>query len=114
MSARKDMARAWSPGSVGNIGVGFDVLGHSLDAIGDHASVRRTGEPGVRITAIEGCVDNLPREAERNTAGAALLALQRALDLPFGFALALEKGIPLGSGMGGSASSVVAALVAAN
>ncbi|HET8554847.1 MAG TPA: homoserine kinase [Rhodanobacteraceae bacterium] len=114
MSARKDMARAWSPGSVGNIGVGFDVLGHSLDAIGDHASVRRTDQPGVRITAIEGCVDNLPHEAERNTAGAALLALQRALDLPFGFALALEKGIPLGSGMGGSASSVVAALVAAN
>lgn len=114
MSARKDMTRAWSPGSVGNIGVGFDVLGHSLDAIGDHASVRRTDEPGVRITAIEGCVDNLPREAERNTAGAALLALQRALNLPFGFALALEKGIPLGSGMGGSASSVVAALVAAN
>lgn len=114
MSARKDMARAWSPGSVGNIGVGFDVLGHSLDAVGDHASVRRIDQPVVRIAAIEGCVDNLPHEAARNTAGVALLALQRALDLPFGFELTLQKGIPLGSGMGGSASSVVAALVAAN
>jgi len=34
--------------------------------------------------------------------------------LPFGFALEIEKGIPLGSGLGGSAASCVAALVAAN
>ncbi len=114
MSARKDIARAWAPGSVGNIGVGFDILGHSLDAVGDRAEVRRVDERVVRIAAIGGCVADLPREAGRNTAGAALLALQRALGLPFGFELTLEKGIPLGSGMGGSASSVVAALVAAN
>lgn len=114
MSAQVEMARAWSPGSVGNIGVGFDVLGHSLGAVGDQATVRRVPAPEVRIKSIGGCVDGLPLEPERNTAGAALLALRQALNLPFGFELALEKGIPLGSGMGGSAASVVAALVAAN
>jgi homoserine kinase len=67
----------------------------------------------VRITAIEGLVRDLPREPERNTAGCALLALREALGLSHGFELALEKGIPLGSGMGGSAASCVAALVAA-
>ena len=36
------------------------------------------------------------------------------LDLPFGFEITLHKGIALGSGMGGSAASVVAAVVAAN
>ncbi len=109
-----DRACAWSPASVGNVGVGFDILGHSLDGAGDRAEVRRIDAPQVRIEAIEGCITDLPREARANTAGAALLALREALDLPFGFAVRLHKGIALGSGMGGSAASCVAALVAAN
>ena len=108
------VARAFSPGSVGNIGVGFDIIGHSIAGIGDIATVRRIDEPAVRITAIRGTVTNLPLEAERNTAGAALISLRAALELPFGFEIELDKGIPLGSGLGGSAASCVAALVAAN
>jgi homoserine kinase len=68
----------------------------------------------VRIAAIDGAVTDLPRDPRRNTAGMALLALREALSLPHGFELILHKGIPLGSGMGGSAASCVAALVAAN
>src|SRR5690606_23555119 len=41
-------------------------------------------------------------------------ALREALGLAHGFAIELDKGIPLGSGLGGSAASCVAALVAAN
>ena len=108
------ISRAFAPGSVGNIGVGFDIIGHSIAGIGDIATVRRIDEPTVRITAIRGTVTDLPLEAERNTAGAALIALRTALGLPFGFEVELEKGIPLGSGLGGSAASCVAALVAAN
>ena len=107
-------ARAFAPGSVGNVGVGFDILGHGIDGVGDTATVRRIDAPEVRIAAIRGTVTDLPREAARNTAGAALLALREALALPFGFELELDKGIPLGSGLGGSAASCVAALVAAN
>jgi homoserine kinase len=40
--------------------------------------------------------------------------LRDALSLPFGFEIEIDKGIPLSSGMGGSAASCVAALVAAN
>lgn len=114
MSARQDAACAWSPASVGNIGVGFDILGHSLAGAGDRAQVRRIAAPEVRIEAIDGCVTDLPLAAVDNTAGAALMALRRALDLPFGFAIRITKGIALGSGMGGSAASCVAALIAAN
>ncbi|RBG37814.1 homoserine kinase, partial [Xanthomonas oryzae pv. oryzae] len=64
--------------------------------------------------AIRGTAVELPLEAERNTAGAALVALRSALALPFGFELEIDKGIALSSGMGGSAASCVAALVAAN
>lgn len=108
---------AFAPASVGNIGVGFDLLGHSIDGPRDLATVRRLDAPVVQIEAIDGDspgVGRIPLEADRNTAGLALIALRQALDLPFGFSLRLHKGIPLGSGLGGSAASCVAALVAAN
>ncbi|MFT4178616.1 MAG: homoserine kinase [Thermomonas sp.] len=114
MSAARSEARAFAPGSVGNVGVGFDVLGHSIAGIGDVATVRRIDAPTVRIKAIRGSVTDLPLEAQRNTAGGALIALREALALPFGFEIEIDKGIPLGSGLGGSAASCVAALVAAN
>lgn len=105
---------AFAPASVGNVGVGFDILGHTVAGIGDRARARRINEPGVVISAIHGLALDLPLDAARNTAGAALIAMREGLQLDFGFELILEKGLPLGSGMGGSAASCVAALVAAN
>jgi homoserine kinase len=109
-----DWVRAFSPASVGNAGVGFDILGHAIAGVGDTVAVRRIAAPEVRINAIRGTTLDLPLDAPSNTAGAALIALREALQLPFGFEVEIEKGIPLGSGMGGSAASCVAALVAAN
>jgi homoserine kinase len=107
-------ATAFAPASVGNIGIGFDILGHTIAGPGDRATVRRIAVPKVHITAIHGCTITLPMKAAQNTAGAALLALCETLRLPYGFEIELDKGIPFGSGMGGSAASAVAALVAAN
>jgi homoserine kinase len=111
VSAR--IATAFAPASIGNVAVGFDLLGQSFDGAGDRATVRRTDDGQVRMAAIRGVVRDLPPEAAANTAGRALLALvERRPSL--GFEIELDKGIPLGSGMGGSAASAVAALVAAN
>jgi homoserine kinase len=110
-------ATAFAPASVGNIGVGFDLLGHSIAGPGDRAQVTRIHEPVVRITAIEGDVEGasqLPLDAAMNTAGRALMELRERHGVAHGFELRLHKGIPLGSGLGGSAASCVAALVAAN
>ncbi len=110
-------ARAFAPASVGNIGVGFDLLGHAIVGPRDVAIVRRIDELVVRVDAIRGDVpgvDALPLQAEHNTAGRALISMRDTLQLPYGLALELEKGIALGSGLGGSAASCVAAVVAAN
>jgi homoserine kinase len=107
-------ATAFAPASVGNVAVGFDVLGHSFQAIGDRVTARRSSESGVRIAAITGASTELPREPERNTAGMAVLSMVRELALPFGVELTIHKGVPLGSGLGGSAASAVAAVVATN
>jgi homoserine kinase len=111
---RTDVAVAEAYASVGNVGIGFDILGHCVAGAGDRAEVRRIAEREVRITAIDGVITDLPMAAADNTAGAALLSMIHGLDLPFGFELVLHKGIALGSGMGGSAASCVAAVVAAN
>ena len=108
-------ATAFAPATVANVAVGFDLLGFALDGVGDRVTVRRTDQPGsVVVESIEGLVTELPREADRNTASVALLELVRQVRPDFGFAVALHKGIPLGSGMGGSAASAVAAVVAGN
>jgi homoserine kinase len=99
---------------VGNVAIGFDILGMAVGALGDSVTVSRSSQPGVRITAISGVPEELPLEAERNTAGRALMAMQEALNPGFGFEMQIQKGIPLGSGLGGSAASAVAAVVAAN
>jgi homoserine kinase len=112
-AASRASATAFAPASVGNVGVGFDILGHTVAALGDRVRARRRAGPGVAIRAITGVYVDLPLEAARNTAGMAVLAMQQDLELPYGFDLEIEKGIPLGSGLGGSAASAVAGVVAA-
>ena len=110
-------ATATAPAGVGNIGVGFDLLGHTIDGPFDRATVRRVPAPGVRIVAVRGddeAVARIPLDPERNTAGLAVRSLAAGLGLTHGFEIELDKGIPIGAGLGGSAASCVAALVAAN
>jgi homoserine kinase len=114
MTTARTSATAFAPASVGNVAIGFDILGFSVGAIGDRATVRRTATPGITIKAIRGVVSDLPMVPAKNTAGRALEAMHEALSLPFGLELELDKGIPLSSGLGGSAASAVAAVVAAN
>jgi len=114
VTAPLERATAFAPASVGNVAIGFDILGFAVGALGDRVTVTRTAEPGVDIRAVRGVVQDISREALDNTAGRALLALQEALRPGCGFAVEIDKGIPLGSGLGGSAASAVAAVVAAN
>lgn len=108
------VAVATAPCSVGNVAVGFDVLGHTVDGPVDRVLARRVEAPGVRVAAVRGVVTSLPREPDRNTASAAVASLWAEEGAAGGVELELDKGIPLGSGLGGSAASAVAALVAAN
>ncbi|HET7321350.1 MAG TPA: homoserine kinase [Longimicrobiaceae bacterium] len=112
VTERADVATAVAPGSVGNVGVGFDLLGHALAALSDRVTVRRIPEPTVRLLR---CTPfDLPTAPLENTATAGLVRLREERGLEFGFEVSVEKGIPLGSGMGGSAASAAAAVLAAS
>lgn len=107
-------AIAFAPASVANVAVGFDILGHSIVGLGDRVTARRVAAPGVRIVAIRGSAVPLPMESERNTAGRAVADLLAAQEPGFGIELEIDKGIAAGSGLGSSAASAVAGVVAAN
>lgn len=106
--------KAFAPATVANVAVGYDLLGFSFGHIGDTVTVTKIDTPTVRIKSISGVVTNLPLEAANNTAGIVLIELIKKYKLDFGFEIEIQKGIPLGSGMGGSAASAVGSLVAAN
>jgi len=111
---RLESATARAPASIGNVGVGFDVLGLAFGAAHDRVTAVREGRPGVRLGEVSGLVRSLPSEVERNTALAAAKALLDAVGAEFGVRLDVDKGVPLCAGMGGSAASAVAAAAAVN
>src|SRR5437763_12799403 len=105
------LVTAFAPATVSNVACGFDVLGFPLDSPGDEIDARFAASD-VRIDDIVGDGGRLPRDAGRNTAGVAARALLRALGERRGIVLTIRKGLPLASGLGGSAASAVAAVVA--
>ncbi len=116
--------RAFAPASVSNMACGFDILGFALQSEGDGhlspgdlvtASEREPTAGGcgpVRVTAITGDEGRLPLEAERNTAAVAAKALVDGEAPDAAVDLEIEKRMPLESGLGSSAASAVAAVVA--
>jgi len=107
-------ARASAPASIGNVGVGFDILGLAFDAARDRVTAVREEVPGARLGTVSGLMTSLPDRPETNTALAAAQALLEAARAAFGVRLSIEKGVPLSAGMGGSAASAVAAAAAVN
>lgn len=111
-------ATAFAPASIGNLAVGFDMLGLALDGVGDRVRAERTATAGVSITEVRGLDGELhaylPNEPDKNTASIAAQAFWDEHGDGGGVALSIFKGVPLQSGMGSSAASAVAAVVAVN
>jgi homoserine kinase len=105
---------AFAPATVSNVACGFDVLGFALHEPGDIVTAALSPGSGVTIAEICGDDGRLPREASRNTASVAAQALLDAVGDRRGVTLTIRKGLPLSSGLGGSAASAVAAVVAVN
>lgn len=109
-----EITRVSAPATVANVSCGFDIFGFAVDSPADEVEMRLTNTPGVVIRDIAGDDGRLPRDASRNTAGVGVTAFLEKTGSRFGVELVLYKNLPLGSGMGSSAASSVAALVAVN
>ncbi|ANO51293.1 homoserine kinase [Woeseia oceani] len=112
-----DFVSAFAPASIGNVAVGFDMLGLAIEGAGDRVLARRTTGSEVFISAVYGLDGELhtglSTSIEENTAGVAAAALWAERG-DGGLELIVRKGVPLQSGMGSSAASAAAGAVAAN
>jgi len=113
-----DFITAFAPASIGNTGVGFDMLGLALAGAGDRVLAKRTDGDRVTVSEVRGLDGEihpyLSTNADENTASIAAQALWDAHGDGGGVELKVHKGIPLQSGMGSSAASAVAGVVATN
>ena len=104
--------KIFSPASVSNLCCGFDVLGFSIDGIGDELRITKSTNKGVNIKEIKGY--NVPLENNKNTASVAAQALLDHLKINEGFDIEINKKIKPGSGIGSSAASAVGAVYGIN
>ena len=104
--------KIFSPASVSNLCCGFDVLGFSIDGIGDELTITKSTNKGINIKEIKGY--NVPMENNKNTASVAAQALLDHLKINEGFDIEINKKIKPGSGIGSSAASAVGAVYGIN
>lgn len=106
-----------APASVANVSCGYDIMGFALEDIGDEVTLcLLEGEKEIKQVILTGRYGHLiPSDLDRNTASVAVEAFLRFLKREdISYQLELKKNLPLGSGLGSSASSAVAAVVAMN
>ncbi|MBX2965526.1 MAG: homoserine kinase [Cyclobacteriaceae bacterium] len=106
--------KAFAPASVANVACGFDVFGFALEQPGDVVEILLNDTGEITIKEITGDQGLLPRHVDENTCSVAMRQFLKSLNLSTGVEISLHKQLPLGSGMGSSAASAVAALVAIN
>lgn len=111
----------FAPASIGNVSVGFDVLGLAVKPVdgtllGDVVSVELADEDS--LVVVGAFADKLPTNKEDNIVWSCLQLFNQALtDAKKSISkvtLTLDKKMPVGSGLGSSACSVVAALAGLN
>ena len=104
--------RVFAPASVSNLGCGFDIFGMALERPGDEVVVRAAEGSGIVSVSVTGDGGRVPTDPARNAAALAVDGVLARLGSAAGVAIEVRKGIPLASGLGGSAASAVAGAVA--
>ncbi|MEZ4460544.1 MAG: homoserine kinase [bacterium] len=107
-------ATAFAPATVANVGPGFDILGFAVAGRGDEVTVATRQEAGISVQMHGPGSEVISTDPAQNTATAGLLQLLADHSLHHGLQVNITKGIPIGSGLGGSAASAVGGIVAAN
>lgn len=105
--------KAFAPASISNLCVGFDSLGMAINGLGDEVIVRKGKKKGLVIRSIKNN-DTLSKSVSENTAGIAAAALLEELNCDESLEMDIIKNMPVGTGLGSSAASAVAGVMAVN
>jgi homoserine kinase len=105
-------ATVFAPGSIGNVGPGFDILGMAVDGVGDRVTVE-SATSGTSVVVRGRDAEMLPTDPEKNAAAIAAEAMLRRFGRSERMKVTVDKGLPVSGGIGGSAASSVAGAYAA-
>ncbi len=109
-----DSIKVFAPASVANVTCGFDILGFAVEEPGDEVVLKKSNNDKVRIVEITGDDGNLPYDSDKNTCSVVISKFLESIRSKQGIDIILHKKMPLGSGLGSSAASAVAAIFAIN
>ncbi|HET6730043.1 MAG TPA: homoserine kinase [Nitrososphaeraceae archaeon] len=127
-----DSVTAAAPSSTANLGPGFDIFGLAVDAFEDYVTIYRTSNKHLNnAKPLEDVVEDasgvssvvhievtgeycrsIPVETNKNSAGLAIQKILKDFDIKGSFSVIVQKNIPPGFGMGSSAASAAAAVMA--
>ena len=110
----QDSIKVFAPATVANVTCGFDILGFAVDQPGDEITLKPSDSGKVSIVEIKGDGGALPTDSDKNTCGVVIKLFLQDIGSDQGIDIHLEKKMPLGSGLGSSAASSVAAIYAIN
>ncbi|MCE9617251.1 MAG: homoserine kinase [Nitrosarchaeum sp.] len=96
-----------APSSTANLGPGFDVFGLAVDAFFDEVTLTKK-KSGISIVT----EDNIPTNPDNNTAGLVVKNMIKKFKIKDGIEIKIKKGVPAGFGMGSSAASAAATVIA--
>jgi homoserine kinase len=106
-------AKVFAPGSIGNVGPGFDILGLAVDQIGDTVTLELIDGEDTPVVVRGRDAAIVPTDPAQNVVNIAAHAMLRLLGRDQGVAISIDKGLPVAGGLGGSAASSVAGAYAA-
>jgi homoserine kinase len=105
--------KTFAPATISNLGPGFDVLGVAIHTPGDFVVASRQKERGLSFS-VHTDQTHVPQDPEKNVAAYVAQLMLQELKPSFGIQMMLQKSMPIGSGLGSSAASSVAAAMAVN
>ena len=95
--------------SSANLGPGYDILSLAHKAFFDSVTVKKTGGTGIKIIS-----DSTPENPENNSAGLSVLKILGDRGIKDGIEVRINKGVPIGLGLGSSGASSSASVKAVN
>jgi len=103
-----------APSTTANLGPGFDVFGLAHDAFEDILRIEVTsrGKIEVEVSGVDS--ECIPCDPDKNTAGFVANCVAERLPSGCGLRVRIEKGIPVGKGLGSSGASAAACAVGLN
>lgn len=111
------MKKIYAPASIGNVGVGFDILGAAISPVnktflGDFVTIKKSEK--FLLTNEGTFAYQLPKNIYENIVWKCWYQFCKKIKKKVPMHIILEKNMPIGSGLGSSACSIVASLFGIN